>query len=293
MDNYIKYKWKGFAMVLEEVAGKVYADTSGENGGNFGAIVLDDQIVMVDSGMIHTKSHQTREQLEDEHNLRTERILLTHYHADHLFGAQAFEPVRVISSVATRDICVRNLEGSWERDTLLESYSPVQEDRPELWDALQDLRILVPEEVFDRKLTLGDKGEIVAFHMGGHTAGSSIVVVEPEHVVFVGDLIFNKSFPYAGDPTCHPDEWIIALEDIIKSDFREVIPGHGPMCEKSDVANELDFLKSLRKSVKDALVRGVSADKYLELEMYPEHHLEGRENRLPSAVDHWFAFYGK
>ncbi len=280
-------------MALEGIAGKVYADTSGKNGGNFGAIVLDDQIVMVDAGMIHPKSHLTRELLEDQYNLRIERILLTHYHADHLFGAQAFEPVRVISSTATRDICVRNLKRSWKRETLLESYSPLQEERPELWDALQDLRILVPEEVFDKKLTLGDKKEIVAYHMGGHTAGSSIVVVEPEHVVFVGDLIFNKSFPYAGDPTCHPDEWIIALEHIIKSDFRQVIPGHGPVCEKSDVANERDFLKSLRKSVKDALVEGVSANKYVELEMFPDHHVEGRENRLPLAIDHWFAFYGK
>jgi hypothetical protein len=35
-------------MALEKVTDRVYADVTGANGGNFGAILLDDEIIMVD-----------------------------------------------------------------------------------------------------------------------------------------------------------------------------------------------------------------------------------------------------
>ena len=251
-------------MALKRIAERVYADTSGDNAGHYGAVVLGDEIVLVDSGLMHTKSLDVRKQLEQDHGLPINRMLLTHYHGDHIFGAQAFEPLTIISSPETKDICVENLKGRWRKETLLHDYSQVRNERPELWEALQDLKILVPSETFKNETTLGPKDDITMIHMGGHTAGSSIVVVEPEHVVFVGDLIFNRTFPYAGDPTCNPDKWIEALEEIVRRDFAEVIPGHGPLCEGSDVEDHLEFLRALRTSVKEALKDGVSEHEFIE-----------------------------
>ncbi|MHA2379548.1 MAG: MBL fold metallo-hydrolase [Candidatus Thorarchaeota archaeon] len=280
-------------MVLERIAERVYADTTGDNAGHFGAIVLSDEIILVDSGLMHTKSLQVRKQLERERGLPINKMLLTHYHGDHIFGAQAFEPLTIISSTETRDICVRNLEGRWRKETMLQDYSQVREERPELWEALQDLRILIPKETFVDEITLGEKDDITMIHLGGHTAGSSIVVVEPEHVVFVGDLIFNRTFPYAGDPTCNPDKWIEALEEIARRDFVKVIPGHGPMCEDNDVEDQLEFLRALRTSVKKALKDGASQQEFIEQGLDPDHDMDGRADRLLSAVTHWYSFYGK
>jgi len=280
-------------MALKRIAERVYADTSGDNAGHYGAIVLSDEIVLVDSGLMHTKSLNVRKQLEQDHGLPINRMLLTHYHGDHIFGAQAFEPLTIISSPETRDICVENLKGRWRKETMLQDYSQAREERPELWEALQDLRILIPSETFKNEITLGDKDDITMIHMGGHTAGSSIVVVEPEHVVFVGDLIFNRTFPYAGDPTCNPDKWIEALEEIVRRDFIEVIPGHGPLCEDSDVEDHLEFLRALRTSVKDALKDGASEHEFIERGLDPDPTIDGRGNRLLSALTHWYSFYGK
>ncbi|MFX1416922.1 MAG: MBL fold metallo-hydrolase [Promethearchaeota archaeon] len=280
-------------MALRRIAERVYADTSGDNAGHFGAIVLSDEIVLVDSGLMHTKSLYVRKQLEQEHGLSIKRMLLTHYHGDHIFGAQAFEPLTIISSPPTKDICEENLKGRWRRETLLHDYSQVRNERPDLWEAIQDLRILIPSETFKNEITLGPKDDITMTHMGGHTAGSSIVAVEPEHVVFVGDLIFNRTFPYAGDPTCNPDKWIEALEEIVRRDYVEVIPGHGPMCEGSDVEDHLEFLTALRTSVKDALKDGVSEHEFMERELDPDPTIDGRGDRLLSALTHWYSFYGK
>ncbi|MHA2602682.1 MAG: MBL fold metallo-hydrolase [Candidatus Thorarchaeota archaeon SMTZ1-83] len=278
-------------MPLERIAERVYADTSGDNAGHYGAIVLSQEIVLVDSGLMHTKSLKVRKQLEEEHDLPINRMLLTHYHGDHIFGAQAFEPLTIISSPETKNICVENLKGRWRRENLFQDYSSAKNERPEFWEALQDLKILIPSETFQNEMTLGEKDDITMIHMGGHTAGSSIVVVEPEHVVFVGDLIFNRTFPYAGDPTCNPDKWIEALEEIVRRDFADVIPGHGPMCEGSDVEDHLELLKALRTSVKNALKDGISEQEFIERRLDPDPTIDGRDHRLPSALTHWYAFY--
>ncbi|MHA1934949.1 MAG: MBL fold metallo-hydrolase [Candidatus Thorarchaeota archaeon] len=223
--NYIRHLNPSTNMALVNVVGKVHADVEGKNGGNFGAIILEDEIVVIDAGMIHPISKMIRENLEKEFNLPILKLVFTHYHSDHVFGAQAFEPVSLIGSAS-----MRNLTDQWEPDTLKENYESYRDERPELWKAIQNLSIRLPDIVFTNKLAIGNESEVIIQHVGGHTAGSSTVVVEPENAIFVGDLIFSGVFPYGGDPTSNPDRWIMNLESIIAKDYEFIIPGHGPLC---------------------------------------------------------------
>ncbi|MHA2302141.1 MAG: MBL fold metallo-hydrolase, partial [Candidatus Thorarchaeota archaeon] len=131
-------------MALEKVSNRVYADVTGENGGNFGAIVLDDEILMVDSGMMHLKSSAAKEFLVNKFELPITKILLTHHHSDHVLGAQAFEPMSFISSSQTREICENALDSHWSDEELKAWAEEAKETRPELWESFQTLRILIP-----------------------------------------------------------------------------------------------------------------------------------------------------
>ena len=71
-------------MALRRIVERVYADTSGDDAGHYGAIVLSNEIVLVDSGLMHTKSLYVRKQLEENHGLPINKMLLTHYHGDHI-----------------------------------------------------------------------------------------------------------------------------------------------------------------------------------------------------------------
>jgi len=57
-----------------------------------------------------------------------------------------------------------------------------KETRPNLWKASRTLSIMLPDLVFDESLRIGANQEITMQHVGGHTLGSSIFVIEPEHV---------------------------------------------------------------------------------------------------------------
>ena len=233
-------------MSLSKLIDRIYANTDGTNGGNHGAIVLEDEIVMIDSGMIHQKSREMKANLEHEIGLPILKLVFTHSHGDHVFGAQAFEPVSLIASAPMRRRCEDNLRSDWKQDTLLKRYSETKEERPELWEAIQSLNIRLPDIVFKDQISLGNNREITVKLLGGHTSGSSIVISHPQKAIFVGDLIFGGQFPYGGDPTCDPDRWIMALEEVQAIDYETIIPGHGPVCGRSELE---DYTQALRYKI--------------------------------------------
>ncbi|MHA1577964.1 MAG: MBL fold metallo-hydrolase, partial [Candidatus Thorarchaeota archaeon] len=216
-------------MTLVKISDRIFADTEGTNGGNFGAVVLDDEIVIIDSGMFHHITKEAREFLETEHQIPALKLLLTHYHADHVWGAQAFNPITMISSTQTSHLISEALKDSWSPAGINKRAEESKETHPNLWKASQTLSIVQPDLVFEKSLRIGANQEITIQHVDGHTLGSSIVIVEPEHVCFCGDIVFHKSFPYAGDPSCNPDIWISVLEELKNADYNMIVPGHGKL----------------------------------------------------------------
>ncbi len=278
-------------MALEELATGVYADTSGENGGNTGAIVLPKEIVAVDAGTAHTLTRNNAEFLERSHGLRIGKLIYTHSHSDHVFGAQAYPDATVIGSTEMFRRCEENMKSNWRLDSLLATYKSVKDERPVLWQALQDLDIRLPDITFDDEIRIGEESEIVVRWTGGHTSGSAIVVVPSHKIAFVGDLIFQGQFPYAGDPTCSPDKWIEALDSIAEEPYGVVVPGHGKICSVRDVAEYASNLRKLRESVKQGISDGISPEEFIELGMYPDAWKEGLERWGLVSVRHWYEFY--
>ena len=129
-------------------------------------------------------------------------------------------------------------------------------------------------------------------HRGGHTTGSSTISVEPEHILFIGDLIFSGAFPYAADPSCNPDEWISVLETIVLEDYEVIIPGHGPLCDNKELENHIAFLSSLRDAVKDAIDNDIPKEEFIEKGLLPHYYEEGHQHRGPITVEHFYNFYG-
>ena len=279
-------------MSLPKIRDGIYASADGSNGGNHGAIFLEDEVIMIDAGMIHPKSRVTKDFLETESGLPILKLVFTHYHSDHVFGAQAFEPVSLIASELMRKGCEENLENDWKIETLKTNYEGMKDERPELWKSLDDLSIRLPDIVFKNSITLGNNKEVLVKLMGGHTAGSSIIVSEPHNTIFVGDLIFNERFPYAGDRTCHPDRWIMALEEVLAMGLETVIPGHGPLCGLKEVEGYVDALSTLRSNVKDAISSELSVLDFIQSGKIPSTISQGAERFAERSIQYWYNFYG-
>ncbi len=278
-------------MTLRKLVDGLYVDTDGTNGGNYGAIVLEDEVIMIDAGMIHQKSREAKDFLESETGKPILKLIFTHSHSDHVFGAQAFEPVSLIASVPMRERCEENLKGDWEIETLKKNWAEIKDERPELWESLGDLSIRLPDVVFKTHVFLGNNEEISVKLLGGHTAGSSTVISHPHNAIFIGDLIFSGMFPYGGDPTCNPDRWIMALEEVLTLDLEIIIPGHGPVCGPSELEGYIQALMDLRANVEDAITTGMTIEEFLEEDLIPQQISEGAERFADRTLNHWFQFY--
>ncbi|MBD3404623.1 MAG: MBL fold metallo-hydrolase, partial [Candidatus Lokiarchaeota archaeon] len=213
-------------MTLDKITDSTFAVVDGTTRGNMGFIIFGNRALVVDTGMNHLVTSKIRDEFLKT-GTEPDMILFTHYHSDHTFGAQCFGEIPIISSVQTNQVIEDMLTKNWTRDSIINGYEKVKDERPKLWEAVQTLEIRKPISTFDANVELGENKEVSVIHLGGHTTGSSIAFLKSERVVFIGDLIFNKSFPYAGDPTCEPDAWIAALDRVIQIKPEIVIPGHG------------------------------------------------------------------
>ena len=206
-------------------------------------------------------------------------------------NAAGFEPVNIIASVPMQERCEKNLETEWKRASLLKRYSESKEERPELWNAVKTLSIRVPKITFRDKISLGKNNEITVKLLGGHTSGSSIVIAHPQKAIFVGDLIFSGQFPYGGDQTCNPDDWIEALEEVSNIGYETIIPGHGPVCGINELEEYTHALRDLRDVVKNAILFGTSKEQIVDQGQIPKPLQSSFERFGNVTLDHWLNFY--
>ncbi|MEJ2249197.1 MAG: MBL fold metallo-hydrolase [Candidatus Lokiarchaeota archaeon] len=266
---------------LEKVTSNTVANTSGLGRGNVGAIALNNYSVAIDSTLYAKLGLRFKKKLEEKFNLPVKYLILTHYHMDHILGVKSFKGIPIISS----EILYKNIKN--KKEELSKNIENLSSEDPNA----EGVELYFPTLTFINKLYLkdGDK-EIEIQHTGGHTSGSSIVYFPHESVVFAGDLIFEKMFPYAGDETCSPEALISSLEHIknLKPDL--IVPGHGPILNgKEDLQNHIDFYKELRKSVRTGIMQGLKPDQIKA----PKFFKQRADELKPVTIQHWYNFYKK
>lgn len=65
----------------------MWADTSGTNRANLGAVITNSNVVIIDTGMYYTIAESIKEFIIPNLGSKTSHVLFTHSHANHVFGA--------------------------------------------------------------------------------------------------------------------------------------------------------------------------------------------------------------
>lgn len=279
-----------FSMIVEQITNRTYANTTGEGRGNFGAIVLPNYVVAIDSGMYPSVAEEFRTYIETTTGTPVGKLILTHCHGDHVFGNQTFRDCQIISSRALALRMQEVASSQWTREKLEES----AKTRPESYGKLDldDLVITFPIKLFDESLTITDGGvKIVVKRVGGHTAGSSYVHFSAERVLFAGDLIFAHTFPWGGDPTVDPDDWIAVLKEFQQMGVEKIVPGHGPVCDLREVQVYLDFLVPVTKTMKELIAEGRKREDVIGFDGYPEFYPSETPERRRDSLLQWYRVY--
>ncbi len=273
-------------MRLVRVSKRVYSNCEFEAGGNVGIVVMDKAVAAVDA-QYPVPGLDFRKSIPSVTSKPVTHLLLTHVHGDHVFGNQAFEDCTIISHRRLREKMEESLRGEWAPGNLEKMLEDVRRNRPDRAHLYEGLRIVLPNKTFSRIWRI-DGVELI--HTGGHTDCSSVVYVPDERVLFAGDLVFAKTFPWAGDPTADPDAWIRAFRKILAMDVKSIVPGHGPLCGKEEVETQLKWFTAVRRKMKALIAEGATEEDAVSHKGYPAFY-ESVGDRRERSLRHWCKFW--
>jgi glyoxylase-like metal-dependent hydrolase (beta-lactamase superfamily II) len=175
------------------------------------------------------------------------RVIVSHYHADHIYGLQVFEDLdaEILAPAGAEDYL--NSDNARER----------LEERQFTLDPWvnENTRLVYPDRYLDEgtRFQLGDVEFIVTMIGAAHSDGDLTLYVAPDRVLFSGDVIFEGRVPFLGDSNTR--HWLKVLERMEKEKLVALVPGHGGVANDPNEAVALTrrYLAYLRESMADAV----------------------------------------
>jgi cyclase len=236
-------------MKVTKVAGNVYMLEG--SGGNIGASVGDDGIVIVDD-QYAPLADKIQAALKGITDKPVRFIINTHYHGDHTGGNEYFQKQ---APVIAQDNVRKRLEsggGAGNGGSLHMEFKPAPHDA-------------LPIVTFDHDVTVHLNGEDIRalYFPAGHTDGDSIIFFPHSNVVHMGDDFVTYGFPFIDVESGGSINGMIdAVAQVISQlppDVK-VIPGHGPISSLDDVRSYLAMLKETRDAVQNSLKKSMTLD---------------------------------
>ncbi|MES2714157.1 MAG: MBL fold metallo-hydrolase [Pseudomonadota bacterium] len=213
---------------------------------NAGFVVTPQGVVVVDALGAPALAEELIAAIRQVTPLPIRYVIVTHYHADHVYGLQAFQALgaTVIAQAGGRAY----LNSDTAQLRLVAS-------RDELFPWVDEHTRLVPADRWlqaDTVLELG--GEVFHLQHAGpaHTPEDLVVFAEHAGVLFAGDLVFRGRIPFVGQADSR--QWIAALGRLIDLQPHTVVPGHGPVSTEpvADLRLTRDYLVHLRQTMAEA-----------------------------------------
>jgi len=302
------------ASEVAKLAEGVYARIVRPDGpavSNAGFIVLENEVLVYDTHATPEAGQALLSAIATVTAKPVRYIVNSHFHPDHTHGNQVFGgSVLILSSTnARRDILQKDVPAmnrslniaqtqlARMRKELLKERDHDQQtslrnqirQRQEFVDRISKIRVIPPILTLDDRLTVKDAArEIQVFHVGtGHTEGDLILFLPRERIAFLGDLFFNRALPNAQDSFLLP--WIATLGTILKLEADVFVPGHGPVGNRDQLKQFLEYLEDLKASIEPRVSRGDSMEQVLhDLQVPAKYASFDFQNFFPDNVQRMY-----
>jgi cyclase len=265
---------------------------SGLVSGNSIAIIGDDGVLVVDTGMIPSLTRRMIAEIRQKTDKPVRYVVNTHWHWDHNFGnfvyRDEFPNVTIISTPFTRTSMAefngkvlslyrergtgmveklrkslaekKNADGTAMTPEQVETKEALAHDAGLAMPEIQKGRIELPNQTFTDSLTLflGKREVDIRFLGRANTAGDAIVYVPDAKALMTGDLLVG---PIPFGTGSYVTEWIAAMKKLDAMDETVIVPGHGPVEHDREHLHTITaLLESIDTQVRAAVQAGLSLD---------------------------------
>ncbi len=241
---------------LRKLAPNVYAYTQGGSPNarfrgisNAGFIVADDYLFGIDALQAPIPAKAFIAAAKQATGKDFGRLLDTHHHGDHVNGNQFFTHAEILGHPYCRSEVVKAISSTPRMWTPTPGVADIAEER----------KLVPPTITFKDDLTyfIGDTAVQFRFAGPAHTWGDMMAYLPKQKILFAGDVGFFWVAPLANNSFV--SKWVETCDRIAGWDIDVIVPGHGPIGTKKDLADMADYFRVL----------GVEARKRYDAKMSP------------------------
>ncbi len=245
-----------------------------EKGGTIGWLISKEAIVVVDTQFPEQSGHLI-EAIKKQSDRRIDLLINTHHHGDHTSGNIAFKGLT---------------------DMVL-AHENSKKNQMRVTAGKEDTQ-LYPDTTFTTEWSKKVGPETISLKYFGpaHTDGDAVIHFENANVAHVGDLMFNRRFPYIDKSAgASIQNWIVALENIhstYDNDTRFIFghanDGFDVTGGKADLQAFQNYLASMLNTVRAAMKAGKTPEEIMAIQSIdsaPEWKGDGIGRSLSAALD--------
>jgi glyoxylase-like metal-dependent hydrolase (beta-lactamase superfamily II) len=250
---------------IEQVPGKPVWYSTGNPGipgkdnegntSNAGFVVTSDGVVVFDALGTPSLGWALLQEIRKVTDKKIRYMVLSHYHADHIYGLQAFRDHTDALIVAQE----RSGEYRDNDEIADEKASQRLDQRRAALSPWVDgnTRVVPPDITFNQRMTiaLGDRRLTLLYAGPAHSSSDIMMMVEPDGVLFAGDIVQNSRIPFMNSDDVSTVQWLHALDEVAKLDPKFIVPGHGRTSTEARqaIAFTRDYIQYLRDKMTAAV----------------------------------------
>ncbi len=271
----------GFKKGLHDLSNGCWAYLQPDGGwgySNAGLIVDCEDTLLIDTLFDLPLTAEMLSQMRDSVPGATDisTLVNTHANGDHTYGNQLVKEAQIIASRACKEEMERRPPEVFLK--FVKNWRDYGESGALIWELMgrkfdfSGIVNTLPTETFETEyhLTVGYK-QVDLYNVGpAHTNGDVLVHVPGDRTVFTGDIMFVEGHPiiWAGPV----ENWIATCDRILSWDVEIIVPGHGPICDKTAVRELKLYLTTLRDAAKvryDAGLHWTAAAEEIVIDLFP------------------------
>jgi glyoxylase-like metal-dependent hydrolase (beta-lactamase superfamily II) len=208
---------------------------------NAGFVVTKDCVVVFDSLGTPSLANKLVQKIKSITKLPIKKVVVSHFHADHIYGLQVFEE---LGAEIVAPLGAQKYMQSEAAATRLEE----RQFSLEPW-VNEDTHLVLPDTTIEKStaFTLGGITFTINYMGKAHSDGDLTMLVEPDKVLFSGDIIFQGRIPFVG--SADSKKWLDTLTKLETTGLAALVPGHGLASKdpKNTISLTRRYLAHLRK----------------------------------------------